>query len=176
MSGFLRPEAARVLHRWREVLVALAVVLLGLWIALNPGPVVRGFGYVLVAIGALGAIPAIRRARFGTAGEGPGVVQVVEGRITYMGPVTGGAIALGEMTALSLRHEPDGGQTWVLEQPGETLDIPANARGAEALFDAFVTLDGMSAPHLLRAQAARSPGQQRLWTRARGTNRALPPS
>jgi hypothetical protein len=46
-GGFMRPEAAAILRRWREPLVALAVIALGLWIAARPGPIVQGFGWVL---------------------------------------------------------------------------------------------------------------------------------
>lgn len=177
MTGFLRPEAARALRRWREALIALAVVALGLWISLRPGPIVQGFGYVLIAVGALSLIPAIRRARFAAQGQGPGpgVVRVDEGRVLYMGPVTGGTIAIREMTALSLRRDAGGQAEWVLTEPGALLSIPVNAEGADALFDAFTALGGLSAPQLLRALDATAPGQQRLWTRDRSTDPALPP-
>jgi cadmium resistance protein CadD (predicted permease) len=36
-GGFMRPEAAAILRRWREPLIALAVIALGLWIAARPG-------------------------------------------------------------------------------------------------------------------------------------------
>ena len=172
MSQFLRPDVAQALHRWREVLVALAVILLGLWITFRPGPIVQGFGFVLMTVGALGLIPALRRARFTASGRGPGVVRVDEGRVLYMGPVTGGAIAIREMTTLSLRRDPDGQAAWVLVQPGALLTIPVNADGAEALFDAFTALNGLSAQHLLHALNRAAPGTERLWTRDRDT--ALP--
>lgn len=177
MTGFLRPEAARALRRWREVLAALALVALGLWIGLRPGPIVQGFGYVLVAVGALSLIPAIRRARFAARGQGagPGVVRVDEGRVLYMGPVTGGTVAIRELTALSLRRGADGQADWVLSEPGALLSIPVNAEGADALFDAFTALDGLSAAQLLRALEATAPGQRRLWTRDRSADPALPP-
>jgi len=165
MSGFLRPEAAAALHRWREVLAALAVAALGLWIAAHPGPVVQGFGYVLVAVAALALIPAIRRARFAAGGQGPGVVQVVEGRILYMGPVTGGAVSLGDLTSLSLRRDRGGNTAWVLAEPSQLLMIPVDASGAEALFDAFTTLPGLGAHRLLSARQNSRIGEQTLWRR-----------
>ncbi|MCT4683827.1 MAG: hypothetical protein N4A39_08850, partial [Roseicyclus sp.] len=72
MSGFLRPEAAATLTRWREVLVALAVMALGLWIAARPGLILQGAGYALMLAAAVALIPAIRRARFAAEGQGPG--------------------------------------------------------------------------------------------------------
>jgi hypothetical protein len=166
MSGFLRPEAAATLRRWREVLAALAVIALGLWIAARPGPIVQGFGYVLIALAALAMIPAIRRARFAAGGQGPGVVQVVEGRILYMGPVTGGAVSLGDLTSLSLRRDHTGDAAWILHEPGTLLVIPVDASGAEALFDAFTTLPGLGAQRLLAARQGSRMGEQTLWRRA----------
>jgi hypothetical protein len=165
MTGFLRPEVAAALHRWREVIAALAAIALGLWIAASPGPVVQGAGYVLAALAALALIPAIRRARFATGGQGPGVVQVVEGRILYMGPVTGGAVSVREMTSLSLRRDHEGGTAWVLTEPGQLLVIPVDAAGADALFDAFTALPGLGVQRLLAARQSVREGTETLWRR-----------
>jgi hypothetical protein len=75
---------------------------------------VQGFGWVLAAVGVAAMIPAIRRARFQASGEAPGVVQVDERRILYMGPTHGGAVAVDELTQLSLRRMEDGRAAWVL--------------------------------------------------------------
>ncbi|NKX45594.1 hypothetical protein [Roseicyclus persicicus] len=165
MSGFLRPEAAAVLRRWREVIAALGLVALGLWIATSPGPVLQGAGYVLAALAAIALVPAIRRARFAPGGQGPGVVRVVEGRILYMGPVTGGAVSVRELTSLSLRRDEDGRAAWVLTEPGQLLVIPVDAAGAEALFDAFTALPGLGAQRLLSARQSVRTGTQTLWRR-----------
>lgn len=166
MSGFLRPEVAVLLRRWAEVIVAALVLALGLWIAARPGPVVQGFGLVLAALAALAMIPAIRRARFAVAGEGPGVVQVIEGRILYMGPLTGGAVSLAEVTALAIRRDHEGAAAWVLTEPGQMLVIPVDAAGGDALFDAFTTLPGLGAQRLLAARTNPRIGSQTLWRRA----------
>ena len=163
MNGFLRPEVAALLHRWREVIGALAVILLGLWIAARPGLIVQGFGYVLAALALLALIPAVRRARFVTAGEGPGVVQVVEGRILYMGPQTGGAVSLAELTSLAIRRDHDGNAAWILSEPGQMLIVPVDAAGADALFDAFTTLPGLGGQRLLAARRETRRGEQVLW-------------
>lgn len=165
MSGFIRPELAVQLQRWREVLLAGAVIALGLWIAWRPGPIVQGFGWVLVAGGALALIPAIRRARFATGGAGPGMVQIDEGRILYMGPVTGGAVALGELTSLSLRRDHTGGRAWVLSEPGQLLVVPVDAAGADALFDSFAALPGLRPRHLLAVMEREDAGSEIVWRR-----------
>ncbi|MDG4649845.1 hypothetical protein P6F26_15475 [Roseibacterium sp. SDUM158017] len=166
MAEFLRPEATAALRRWREVLLVLAVVAAGLWIALRPGPVVQGFGWLLAALGAFMLVPAIRRARFAASGDAPGVVQVDERRILYMGPTHGGAVALDELEHLSLRRTEDGRAAWVLVEGGTLLVIPVEARGAEALFDAFTALPGLSANAILAAREGTARGTTRLWTRA----------
>ncbi|WP_439136875.1 hypothetical protein [Roseicyclus sp.] len=165
MIGFLRPEVARLLRRWAEVIAAALVLALGLWIAARPGPVVQGFGYVLAVLAALALIPAVRRARFASAGDGPGVVQVIEGRILYMGPVTGGAISLAELTELALRRDHAGAAVWVLREAGQDLEVPVDATGADALFDAFTTLPGLGGQRLLAARHGMALGEQRLWRR-----------
>jgi hypothetical protein len=166
MPDFLRPGAVRVLRRWREPLLAIAVVALGLWIAARPGPIVQGFGWVLAAFGAVAMIPALRRARFAASGEAPGVVQVDERRILYMGPTHGGTVALDELDHLSIRRDAQGRAAWVLVEGDTLLVIPVEARGAEALFDAFTALPGLSAQAILAARDGRAEGTHRLWSRA----------
>jgi hypothetical protein len=165
VADFLRPGAAAVLRKWREPLIALAVIALGVWIAASPGPIVQGFGWVLAGLGAVSLIPAIRRARFQASGDAPGVVQVDERRILYMGPTHGGAIALDELRQLSLRRMDDGRAAWVLVEGTTLLVIPTEARGAEALFDAFTALPGRSAQAILAARDMPQPGTTRLWVR-----------
>jgi len=165
MSGFLRPEVSQVLTRWREVIAALVMVALGVWIALRPGPIVQGFGYVLIAVGLAFGFTALRRARFASGGDGPGVVRVDEGRVLYMGPVTGGTIALREMTSLAIRRDHLGARAWVLTEPGQLLVIPVDASGAEALFDAFTTLDGLQVHDLMSALKSTEAGSRTIWRR-----------
>lgn len=166
MADFLRPEIAAALRRWSEPILALAVVALGFWIAARPGPVVQGFGWVLVLGGAIALLPAVRRARFAASGEGPGIVKVDERRVLYMGPTHGGTVALDELQALSLRRTEEGDLAWVLVEPGNLLVIPIDARGAEALFDAFTALPGLSAQAILAARDGTGQGTTRLWSRA----------
>ena len=166
LTDFLRPEAKAVLRQWSEVILASAVIALGVWIVLRPGGIIiTGFGYVVVAVGAAGLIPALRRARFRTDGEGPGVVQIDEGRISYLGPVTGGTMALDDLTVLSVRHDHGGQTAWVLADPSQLLVIPVDASGADALFDAFSTLPGLNLDKVIRAVQSRTKGSERLWLR-----------
>ena len=120
---------------------------------------------LLAGLSALALVPAIRRARFAGDGMGPGVVQVVEGRILYMGPVTGGAVSLGELSAIALRHDHTGAAAWILSEPGQMLVVPVDAAGADALFDAFTALPGLGGQRLLAARRKTRMGEQTLWRR-----------
>lgn len=166
MSGFFRPEAIAAVTRWREVIVAGVVIALGIWIAWPPGGmIVTGFGYVLIAIGVVAMVPAVRRARFMTGGQGPGVVQIDEGRILFMGPETGGAMALDDLSVLSVRRDRQGNSAWVLADRSQLLVIPVDAAGADALFDAFAALPGLHIDKLIASVQSRTQGSTRLWAR-----------
>ncbi len=162
---FFRPEAKASLWRWREVLVGLAVTLIGLWWIAGPGGLlaVPGWAFVIGG-GALGFVGA-QRARFRGAGDGPGAVQVDEGQIAYFGPLTGGVIALETLERLSLdaRAHP---AHWRLEAPGqEALMIPVTAAGADALFDAFAKLPGLRTERMLGELRAGHKHAVVIWER-----------
>ncbi len=149
--SLIRPDAAKVLTRWREVIVGGAVLCLGLYWLLLTGPgLLRWAGVLVLLGGAALTVAGVQRARFRGEGQGPGVVHVVEGQITYFGPLTGGVAYIESLRALSLgpTGEPP---HWILEQEGQpTLAIPVNAEGAEQLFDAFAHLPGIRTEKMLR--------------------------
>ncbi|MDA7427290.1 hypothetical protein PGB28_02385 [Primorskyibacter aestuariivivens] len=149
--SFIRPEARATLWRWREVLAGVALTPVGAWWSFGvTGWLGNAVGFAVLGIAMLLLMLGIQRARFREDSDGPGVVQVVEGRVAYFGPLTGGAVDMAEITRLSLdvRNRP---ATWVLVQPGvEPLHIPVTAKGAEALFDAFAALPGLRMEYMLR--------------------------
>jgi hypothetical protein len=153
--SFIRPEAQAAILRWREVFVGAGIAALGLWAASGFG-LLRWVGYGIVLLGALVIYTGVQRARFRTGKDGPGTVQVDEGEVMYYGPWWGGSVALRDVSRIELAG---GGDTavWRLYQPGrETLVIPTNADGAEALFDAFATLPGMRTGAMLHALNSRT--------------------
>lgn len=161
--SLLRPGAAQVLRRWREVLVALGLAALGLWWVLTGFGLVEWLGWALMTAAAALTLAGLQRLRFRRGGGGPGVVVVDEGLIAYLGPVTGGTVARSEITALAL--DP-GGPHWVLSQPGQPdLRIPLDAEGAEALFDAFAALPGLRTEHMLARMRRPGPEPETLWQR-----------
>ena len=147
---FIRPEVAEQLTRWRETLAGTAAAVFGAyWMVTEPGAM-RIIGTALTIGGALLLIAGIQRARFRKGSDGAGVVQVIEGQVTYFGPMDGGGIDIDDLTLLEL--VPDGANppSWrITHRTGEPLMIPIDARGAEALFDVFAALPGLDTQSML---------------------------
>lgn len=136
----IRPEVIALLIRWQEVLAGLGLTALGLWLARGPGWLLGALGLGLGALGLVLAFVGARRLRFARPVAAPGVVGVLEGQITWMGPETGGAVALSELTEVRLTRDGAGRRAWALHQPDRVLTIPQEAAGAERLFDIFAAL------------------------------------
>lgn len=146
----IRPEAAAALRRWREVLTGAGVIALGLYWIIVSGGLLFWIGWVALAIGAALVVAGIQRARFRMGGGGAGIVTVVEGRVTYFGPLSGGVIDLDSLEQLSIDHSAKPAH-WLMHQPGQPpIAIPVNAEGADALFDIFAALPGIRTEYLLR--------------------------
>jgi len=165
MANMIRPEARKALLRWGETLAATAVVGLGLYWALGSFGFVQWVGWVVVVVGVAMLWSAVQRARFAARGDGPGVVQIVEGEIRYFGPRGGGFAAIDAIIALSLSAD---NAYWLVEaDDGQILAIPRAAAGAEALFDTFASLPGLEMERLLRVLAqAHAPRAQIIWQRS----------
>lgn len=168
MAEFLRPAARATLWRWREVLAAGALAALGLWWAVESMGIVRWLGVTLVAIAAGAGFAGVQRARFRQDGRGPGIVMLDERRLVYMGPLTGGAMDVADMTRLELEPAAMPAPHWVLTGVGgQDLAIPVNAEGAEALFDVFAALPGIRSRAVLEV-LERTPGARvTVWEKTR---------
>lgn len=143
--NFVRPEVRAAILRWREALVGAAVLLLGLYwsFGLKPG-LLSWIGYLALFLGAALFFAGLQRGRARVGGGGPGVVQVVERRIGYFGPLNGGLVDLDAITSLSL-DPTEHPRHWVItHEHGPALHIPVNAEGADVLFDTFASLPGLS--------------------------------
>lgn len=153
--SFIRPEAQAAVAQWREALIGSVVLLLGLWWASGIG-LLKWLGIAFVAIGAVLIVSGIQRGRFRVGKGGPGVVQVDEGEVAYFGPLNGGSVAMRSLSRVVLdgRSKP---AVWALYQPGQApLQIPVNAEGSDALFDAFASLEGIRTENML-AQLKAAP-------------------
>ncbi len=160
----IRPEAAQALSRWRDVMIGAAVLLLGVyWAFFTGGGLLHWIGYLVMALGVVIGFAGFQRARFSAGTGGPGVVSIVEGRISYFGPLTGGIVDLEALGTLTLdpRAKPP---HWLLAQPGQPpLAIPLTAEGADALFDAFASLPGIRTEHMLRQMQAGGDAPIVIW-------------
>ncbi|WP_226782959.1 hypothetical protein [Oceaniglobus trochenteri] len=150
MSGFIRPELRAALAPWREALLGAALVLFGLYWALWGGGLMRWVGGAILLAGVAIALPAVRRARFPGAGNGPGMVDVDERQITWFGPDGGGAISIDAI--VRVEFDTRQGRTWVFHTDGAApLRVPADAAGADKLFDALAPLPGLDYDAAIRA-------------------------
>ncbi len=166
--SFIRPELRAALFRWREVIAAAAVAGVGVWLLLRGGWLLGALGAVAVVAGVGLARVAWQRLRFASDPVDPGVIDVLEGQISYLGPHGGGWIALSELEELMLVRA-DGTRFWRLRQAdGRSLDLPVAAVGAEKLFDVFAALPGLGPDRLLRALEGSGPAEQSLWLMRRG--------
>jgi len=177
--AFLRPEAVAQILRWREAIGAGFAIAIGVWMLSDPGPVVRGVGVVVILVGAGLLVNALRRVRFATADQAPGIVMLDEGQVSYMGPVSGGALALRDLAVLRLRTEKKRKIWFLMDDAGNALAIPHGAQGEAALFDAFAALPGMDMTTLLAKLNAAGDGSVVVWQRtdaASGPRLTSPPA
>lgn len=162
--SLLRPGAVAFLIRWREVAAAAGVALAGLWLLSLGGWILRPLGLTLTVLAIGWAVIALRRMRFQRGVAAPGMVDVDEGQVGYLGPTFGGYLSLRELTEIRL-IDLYGKRHWRIRQAdGQVLLIPIAAQGAETLFDAFAVLPGIDMSRL--AAALDAPGEAGvIWSR-----------
>lgn len=166
--SFIRPEILERMIRWRESLFGAAAVLLGSYLALTGTQAAKIIGTGLVIGGVMLVVAGIQRARFRRGGQGPGIVSLVEGRLTYFGPQDGGVVAIADLAAVDLVTR-ENGSSWELDTPDRSpLVIPVDAAGADVLFDVFGALDGMDTAAMLRAVETARPGRVMIWAKSAG--------
>lgn len=151
MAEFLRPELRATLFKWREALAGVALLGVGLWLALARFGLITWLGWAIAVFGAVLIYTGVQHQRFRSAGLGPGIVRIVERRVAYMGPLTGGMVDMDLLARLEL--DPTGSPAhWTLTaETGTTLSIPVNAAGADRLFDLFAALPGIRTEAMLSA-------------------------
>lgn len=164
MNSFIRPETRALFWRWREVLVGLAILAWGGWLAATSLGMIAIFGWIITAIGAVTIFTGIQRARFRTGDGGAGVVQVDEREVIYFGPLEGGTVSIEALTQVELHPFEGGVHRWMLFEPGRNpLFIPTDAEHAEDLFDAFGVLNGFETQRMLQALNALSSHPIVIW-------------
>jgi hypothetical protein len=170
--SFLRPEAMAVFRRWREPLVMTVLALVGL-LAFRQGSIradaaLQFLGLLIAVPFAIGILPAVRMARLRRDDLAPGLVEISERQITYMGPRFGGSVSLNALTRIEIVTTADGPWRpdvfWTLfHSEGPALSIPSNAQGAEALPGAFSALPGFDLQAVMQAMSATGSGTFRVW-------------
>lgn len=156
-SPLIRPEAAALIFKAREIIAALALATIGLWLITLGGLILTPIGAATLALAAGWGLMAFRRIRFAQGGDAPGMVEVDEAQIGYLGPTSGGFVSIVELVELRLLTLR-GRRLWRLKQAdGQALLIPVDAAGADRLFDAFATLPGMDSGALVAALAPNHP-------------------
>lgn len=162
--SLVRPDLLAAITRQREVIAAGVAGALGLWLIWLGGYVLIPVGGILAVAAAGWATIALGRLRFRRPVAAPGIVEVDEGQVGYLGPAFGGYMALADLE--ELRIGTFGGQRqWRLRtSDGQVLLIPVAAEGAERLADAFAVLPGIDMAALGRAiDDATASGP--LWSR-----------
>ena len=178
--SFFRPESARFLKNWAEPAIYVAVAIFfgvkgvgllasGAWV----GAVLAVIG--LIAIFAFyGAVTRAIYARR-TQEPGPGIVHVLEGRITYLGPLGGAVMARDALVTIDIVTNGSAtGPTdmhWVLsDESQQKVAIPCAATDAEKLLDSLSVLPGFD--HDAVVQAMKATGNRRfpIWLRDKVRN------
>lgn len=164
--SFIRPEVARALSRGREVIAGIVVALVGLWLATRGGVVLLALGGVVVAAALALTLIAWRRMRFRLEVDAPGVVEIDEGRISYLGPIMGGSVSLAELSQIEVLLVAGRRRCWRLSQAdGQALLVPMAAAGADRLYDHFAALPGADGRALVAALEGGDGRARTVWRR-----------
>lgn len=164
--SLIRPEIATALNRWAEVIAGVTAGWLGVWIISLGGVFMAVLGGVVTLSAIAFTVVAWRRMQFKKAIEAPGVVELDEGRISYLGPVMGGSIALSELSQVEIINVAGSRQCWRLRQlDGQALLVPVAAAGSEKLFDLFAGLPGADPAAFIAALDYDLPDPDVIWQR-----------
>ena len=148
--SFIRQDLRLAIWRYRDALIGIAVSLLGAYWAINGIGFIFILGISVIVVGALMAIAGIQRGRFRSGFGGAGVVQVVEGEVTYFGPYYGGSVVIENIEKVELDPTNRLAPVWVLyDRVAGRIRVPTNAEGADALFDVFASLEGIETERML---------------------------
>ncbi len=168
MADFIRPELRAFVWRWREVLIAGGLCLLGLWWLWQGIGIVRWLGGVAIIVGLAWGWAAVQRVRFAQDGEGPGVVQIRERRLAYFGPLDGGVMDMDDVNMLELDPTTYPAPSWILTgMGGQRIAIPVNAVGADDLFDVFAALPDIQTGTVLDVLSHTPDVRVTVWSRTR---------
>jgi hypothetical protein len=160
------------MRNYAEVFAGAIIAVIGVYNILRPGWVLQALGAVCILAGCAIAFTAFRRARFPTAQDGPGVVEVDERQISYFSAYAGGSVSIEALARIRIETNDAGpwgeDMYWIFEEDGgNSLQIPASASNIELLFDAFAALDGVNYDAVTNATRATENGEFLIWSKQR---------
>ena len=166
--SWIRPEARAALMRWREVIAGAALIWIGVSWAWGGVGFAPYLGTLIAALGAMFLYLGWRKVQLPAGGEGPGVVEVTERQISYLSAQGGGIIAVDGLVRVEVETSRSGTLRWhFLEDTGLRVAIPGDAKGAEALLDALVSLPGLNYDQAAAAVQADGADRFLIWQKDR---------
>jgi len=166
--NFIRPEVRALLWQWRDVLIGLAVFALGLWVFLRSFGVLAWLGAAAAIVGVLLVLTGAIRVRFRVPHGGPGVVEIIERRMTYFGPEGGRSFSFDEVKKIEI-ETTEGGPSfddlfWIFHLEGNPpVRIPASAAEGEEIIDALSAFSGVNSKNVVDACLTTSRERFLVW-------------
>ncbi|KMW56267.1 hypothetical protein AIOL_001219 [Candidatus Rhodobacter oscarellae] len=166
--SFIRPEVQEKLAKTRPFAIGAGLLLLGLYWLVDGGGVMRFVGAGLAVLGGVLLWDGARRARFPASGDGSGVVEIDERRITYYGPDGGSSVSLNDVARIRINTTDQGpfmaDLYWEFtERSGLRLVFPGDAVGAEKIFDALAVFDGADFQAIVEANTHTEDASFLVW-------------
>lgn len=166
--SLIRPEARATLWRARDLIAGAGGFVIGFYFLTSSAWPTKLLGGVLLVAGCALISVGLRRLRFPAGRDGPGVVEVDERQITYFGPSGGGAVSLDALAEVRIVTTGAGplhtDLHWLfVGADGAVLQIPGDATGTEALFDALSALRGVDHAAAIAAFGSTEPASFTLW-------------
>jgi len=181
--SFFRPEAIRKLQTWAEPTIYAGVAILcgvkGIGLLANGA----WTGALLAAIGLFAIFAfygAVTRSVYAQRmrEKGPGIVSVLEGRISYLGPLGGAVMARDALVSVDIVTNANGFRSadlhWVLtDESQHKVAIPGTATDADKLLDALGALPGFDHEAIVRAMKSEGNDRFPVWRRNRDSTSRL---
>lgn len=128
--------------------------------------VLQVIGFIILIIAAILLRIIIQRVRFYRSLKAPGMVDVTERQISYLGPMYGKTISLDNLNKIELRESEAYSAIWVLHNnEGDPMLVPISAKGSERLFDVFSGLPNVKMEHFVEVLNHTPIRSQIVWVR-----------
>lgn len=173
--SFIRPEAKTALRRYGEPAIYAVVAAIGLLKGISLLSQGAWVGLILAIIGLvafLGLLGTLERTILAWRGrkQGPGVVSIHEGQISYFGPEGGAVLAMDALVSIDIVTTDAGPYAqdlfWHLtDEVGQQAIIPGGAQDATNLLDRLGSLPGFDHMAVISAMGSTDHARFRIWRR-----------